>query len=398
VVLAACGTDPIVLGSDDSGAEFDLNIGDEIVVELESNPSTGYSWELALPDSSPMVQLRSSVYTAPDSDLVGAPGTQQFTFEAVEFGAGVVRLEYIRNFDEVIIPEKIVEYIVKVDGAPWPPDGPLPLPPTTSVTAPEPTTTTTPPTTEPQTTMASSQPRPPVVRVPDLFDMEGAQQVEVEGFVLWDAASARLCDVLMESFPPQCGAPWVVIANPDLLDESLESAQGVRWTQGYTTISGSFDGERLIIGSDASVTEPTGEEATSVDAFVAFAQAPSTDTAAAVPFADPVALGLGSDVVTMVSAAEVGDPNMWRLDVEEFRAYAGPFSALELIEPPVKLVVGQHRRCVGPPVAVPGGFEQARQISIQPEVATSCLEWWTVDLFLTDDGTIGAVTLDLYGP
>jgi hypothetical protein len=36
-------------------------------------------------------------------------------------------------------------------------------------------------------------------------------------------------------------------------------------------------------------------------------------------------------------------------------------------------------------------------VSIQPELATSCLEWWTVDFFVDDD-VVQAVTLDLFGP
>jgi inhibitor of cysteine peptidase len=400
VVLVACGTGPIELGGNDSGSELRLNIGDEFVVELESNASTGYSWELREPQAIKMVQLRSSVYTAPESEVVGTAGIQTFTFEAVEFGAGVVRLEYIRTFDEVIIPDKVVEYIAIVDGAPWPPDRPRPS--TTTVTAPEPTSSTTEqssstaaPSTSDTTTTA---PMPTPVRVGDLFDGTGARPAVVEGFVVWDEVSARLCDVLMESFPPQCGSPWVVIVNPASLTDPLESAQGVRWTQGDVPIAGYFDGDRFVVGPDVSVAEPADDQVRLVDAFVAFAQSPGPDTAVDVPFAEAVVLGLGPDIQTTVSKSDLGNPASWVIDAEEFRAYAGPFSALELVNPPVKTLVGQHARCVGVPVAAPAGFEDAVRISLQPEVATSCLEWWAVDLFIGDDGTIRAVTMDLYGP
>ncbi len=312
IVLVACGAEPVELDSNDSGSELKLNVGDEFFVELESNPSTGYSWELFDSTSIPMVQLRSSVYVAPDSDLVGVAGTQTFRFEAVEFGAGVVRLEYIRTFDDVIIPDKIVEYVVIVDGAAWPPDRPQPS--TTTVAAPEPSSSTSEPT--------PTVPLPIPVRVADLFDGEGARQAMVDGFVVWDDVSARLCDVLMESFPPQCGSPWVVIANPGSLIDPLESAQGVRWTQGVASIEGYFDGDRLVVGTDPLVVEPTDDDVALVEAFVAFAQSPAPDSASKLPFADAVALGLGSDIQTTISNSELGDPASWVLDTEEFRAYA----------------------------------------------------------------------------
>jgi len=39
-----------------------------------------------------------------------------------------------------------------------------------------------------------------------------------------------------------------------------------------------------------------------------------------------------------------------------------------------------------------------RRISIQPTSTDSCLEWWTVDLFLTDIGSMAAVTIDVWEP
>lgn len=41
-----------------------------------------------------------------------------------------------------------------------------------------------------------------------------------------------------------------------------------------------------------------------------------------------------------------------------------------------------------------------RRVSAQPDPETidSCLQWWAVDLFITDQGEIAAVTLDLFAP
>jgi hypothetical protein len=38
-----------------------------------------------------------------------------FVFEAIG-DADILRLEYIRSFDDPVIPERVVEYIIRVDG------------------------------------------------------------------------------------------------------------------------------------------------------------------------------------------------------------------------------------------------------------------------------------------
>ena len=131
-------------------------------------------------------------------------------------------------------------------------------------------------------------------------------------------------------------------------------------------------------------------------AFLAHAADPSDETAAALPFAEEVELGLGRDVATF-GRAELGQPSTWIVDREEYQGFAGPFDLLSIVAEPVVTTIGDHPRCAGPPVAAPEGFEDHRRVSIQPETASSCIEWWTIDMFLVD-GQVEAVTLDLFGP
>ena len=72
-------------------------------------------------------------------------------------------------------------------------------------------------------------------------------EATVEGPIVWDSDSARLCAVLMESYPAQCGGPSVVITNPDQVVADLDEAQGVRWTPSFATVSGHFDGDQFTI-------------------------------------------------------------------------------------------------------------------------------------------------------
>ena len=90
-----------------------LDVGDQLEVSLESNPTTGYSWELGpLPDG---LQLASSDFEEPGGSLVGAAGTQVFVFDVVGPGDGILRFEYVRAFDDPVVAEKIVEYVLTID-------------------------------------------------------------------------------------------------------------------------------------------------------------------------------------------------------------------------------------------------------------------------------------------
>ena len=116
-LLAACGDDggtTVELDAGDSLSEVSLDVGDQLDVQFESNPTTGYSWELGpLPDG---LQLVSSEFEEPGGSLVGAPGMQRFVFDVVGRGSGILRLEYVRVFDDPVIAEKIVEYVLTIDG------------------------------------------------------------------------------------------------------------------------------------------------------------------------------------------------------------------------------------------------------------------------------------------
>jgi predicted secreted protein len=138
LIVSACGNAGTArtLTEADNLSEVLLDSGDEFEIRLESNATTGFEWmidEDSLPET---IELIDDRYEAPDTDLVGAPGTQVYMFEATEDGAGILRLEYVRLFEDPIIPERVIEYIIRVDKAPWPPEDPGTPPGTSTATAP----------------------------------------------------------------------------------------------------------------------------------------------------------------------------------------------------------------------------------------------------------------------
>ena len=165
----------------------------------------------------------------------------------------------------------------------------------------------------------------------------------------------------------------------------------------------------VIIGPDDPDT-PTGDEMAMLEALVLFARSPDGGGLGDVPLsADGVWLGLGDELIVRHAAAELSKPAAWRLDAAAFRGRVGPFSALELLADwspamidahvhEAAVSVGEHPHCASPPVPPPPEVAALRRLSVQPVGASSCLSWWTVDLFVEPGGAIAAITLDLYEP
>jgi len=89
---------------DDDGREKQLQKGQTLVVTLEGNPTTGYSWEVAEPlDEQVLRQVGEPEFKA-ESDLVGAGGVQILRFEAVNAGQTTLKLAYRRPWEKDVDP------------------------------------------------------------------------------------------------------------------------------------------------------------------------------------------------------------------------------------------------------------------------------------------------------
>jgi inhibitor of cysteine peptidase len=83
---------------DESDTAITASPGDDFVIELESNASTGYEWTATVSDAA-VVRAIADEYVGADTDLVGAPGTQRFVFEPVAAGSASIVLRYARSFE-----------------------------------------------------------------------------------------------------------------------------------------------------------------------------------------------------------------------------------------------------------------------------------------------------------
>ena len=116
VSLSACSSDADdrTLTAENAGQTIELNVGDKFSVELEGNPSTGYTWEVAEMDTALLIQVGETEFET-DNDLVGASGVLILRFESIGTGETPLHLVYHRPWEEDIPPEETfdVSLVVK---------------------------------------------------------------------------------------------------------------------------------------------------------------------------------------------------------------------------------------------------------------------------------------------
>jgi len=79
----------------DSGQVIDIGVGQEFVIALGSNPTTGYSWQEIYDEN--MLRLVEKTYRPgeeAEEDLVGAGGVEYFHFRTLEAGETEITLVY----------------------------------------------------------------------------------------------------------------------------------------------------------------------------------------------------------------------------------------------------------------------------------------------------------------
>jgi inhibitor of cysteine peptidase len=99
----AAGNNEVAVGNAEDGQQIELRQGQILVVTLDSNPTTGYSWALAAADTATLAQVGEPVYRGPDEQktpLVGAGGSETFRFTASAVGSTTLRLEYRRPWEK----------------------------------------------------------------------------------------------------------------------------------------------------------------------------------------------------------------------------------------------------------------------------------------------------------
>jgi inhibitor of cysteine peptidase len=89
--------------------KFVVTVGEEIMIRINSNPTTGYRWQPQYDDN--ILDLNSHDFV-PVSEMIGSSGVERFRFKARKAGKTSVKMIYKRPWDN--IPQDKREFSVTV--------------------------------------------------------------------------------------------------------------------------------------------------------------------------------------------------------------------------------------------------------------------------------------------
>ncbi|MCD4784013.1 MAG: protease inhibitor I42 family protein [Candidatus Eremiobacteraeota bacterium] len=90
-------------------------VGQEFLLKLNANRTTGYQWQLAKPLNKDIVTLVNTDYWIPKTPgLVGSGGKSVWRFKAIGKGKTLIHLKYVRPWEKKVKPEKTKTFIIIV--------------------------------------------------------------------------------------------------------------------------------------------------------------------------------------------------------------------------------------------------------------------------------------------
>lgn len=94
--------------------------------------------------------------------------------------------------------------------------------------------------------------------IPEAMATDAEGTIAVQGFLVAEGGDPRLCEVLAESIPPQCGGAHLELRVPDgnvvellSVDHGLRNAEGATWSDQSITLLGELDGQTFTIDPHA---------------------------------------------------------------------------------------------------------------------------------------------------
>jgi len=92
---------------------IETRLGEDLVITLESNPTTGYSWRLSEPLPGILELVGKEFKPAENMEnIAGAGGIEEWTLKSIEKGRAAVSFEYVRPWEKDKPPVKRRTFLI----------------------------------------------------------------------------------------------------------------------------------------------------------------------------------------------------------------------------------------------------------------------------------------------
>lgn len=118
-MLAACAGKPSSVAlqeNQQNDCPLELNNGQTLMINLPSNPTTGFRWVVVKAAPSVLQSMGPEVYTNPeDAGMVGSGGKSTWRFKAYQAGQDDLLMQYQRPWEQGVAPAKTFACVIQVD-------------------------------------------------------------------------------------------------------------------------------------------------------------------------------------------------------------------------------------------------------------------------------------------
>ena len=124
IILSACGSqsqsiqvsppEQLPITASDNGTKVTAFAGQELVITLDGNPSTGYTWETKDLDKTVFSQVGETQFNSSNPNLAGSGGTQTLNIRILKTGTATLTLVYHRPFETGVAPAKTFSVVLMV--------------------------------------------------------------------------------------------------------------------------------------------------------------------------------------------------------------------------------------------------------------------------------------------
>jgi len=92
--------------------KIEAMVGENAVITLDANHTTGYSWQLAKPVDKDMLEFVESKYEPSETGLIGSGGKEVWTFKALQSGETKVSFKYTRPWETEATPAREATFVI----------------------------------------------------------------------------------------------------------------------------------------------------------------------------------------------------------------------------------------------------------------------------------------------